>query len=181
MARKLFVVAGHGGTDSGAVGINGLKEANLAIEFRNLIISELGKLGIIALTDKDTNALAQTLIWLKSLISPTSIAVDIHWNASDNVDAKGTEIVIPEKPSEFESSLAAALLKVFTDVGFKNRGVKPESQTARKRLGWMRPVAENILIETCFITNKQDMLLYVNSKNILAKRIALVLREYINK
>lgn len=181
MARKLFVVAGHGGSDRGASGVNGYVEADLTIEFRDLIISELRKLGVVAITDKNTNALLQTLAWLKGLITPTSIAVDIHWNASSNALAKGTEVIVPEKPSKFETALATSLLKVFTDIGFTSRGVKVESQTARGRLGWMRPVAENILIETCFITNNQDMLLYNNSKNILAKRVALVLKEYVNK
>lgn len=180
MARKIFVIAGHGGVDSGAVA-SVFKESELAIEFRNLIISELGKLGIKGITDSDGNALAQTLKWIKSLLSSTSIALDIHWNAASNPNVKGSEVIVPENASRFETSIAEALLKVFTDIGFKNRGVKSELLTARKRLGWMRPVAENVLIETCFITNSQDMILFANSKNILAKRIALVLKEYSNK
>lgn len=181
MARKLFVVAGHGGFDKGASGVDGNIEANLTIEFRDLVLAELKKLGVIALTDSNNNALIQTLAWLKSLVTPSSIAVDIHWNASSNPDAKGTEIIIPEDPSKFEVALATDLLKMFTDVGFRNRGVKLESQTARRRLGWMRPVAENILIEVCFITNKQDMVLYNNSKHTLARRVATVLKHYVNE
>jgi N-acetylmuramoyl-L-alanine amidase len=180
MARKVFIIAGHGGSDSGAVSSE-YKESTLTIEFRSLIISEINKLGIKVYTDSDSNALAQTLKWIKSLLSPTSIAIDIHWNASNNPNVKGSEVIVPDKASSIETSLAKAILKVFTDIGFKDRGVRSEALTARKRLGWMRPVAETILIEVCFITNTQDMLLYTNSKNILAKRIALVIREFTNK
>lgn len=178
--RKVFIVAGHGGTDIGAVG-NGYVESQLTIEFRNLIIAELGKLGIKAETDSDKNALAASLKWLKGLVSPNSIAIDIHWNASSNDVAKGSEVIIPELSSSFERAIARKLLDVFVDAGFRDRGVKSELLTERKRLGWMRPSCENILIEVCFITNKQDMVVYQANKKLLAKRLALVIRDFRNK
>lgn len=180
MARKLFISAGHGGTDPGA-SANGYIEAVLTLELRDLLVRELNKLGITPVTDPAPNALSQTLAWLRGKFGSKDILLDIHWNASHNTGAKGSEVIVPEVSSEFERNLSNALLKVMTDIGFKNRGVKPESETARKRLGWMRPNAENILIEVCFLTNSSDMMLYVNSKNIISKRLALVLREYINK
>lgn len=180
MPRKLFISAGHGGSDPGA-SFGGYIERDLTIELRQLVVNELQKLGIQAVTDPNTNALAQTLAWLRGKFGSKDILLDIHWNASHNTDARGSEIIVPEKASQFELNLSNALLKVFTDIGFRNRGVKPESETFRKRLGWMRPNAENVLIEVCFLTNNTDMMLYVNSKNIISKRLAFVLREYINK
>jgi N-acetylmuramoyl-L-alanine amidase len=180
MPRKLFISAGHGGLDPGALG-NGFVEATLTIALRRLLVAELQKLGIQAITDPDNNALSQTLAWLRGKFGSKDILLDIHWNASTDNKANGSEIIVPEVASQFELNLSNALLKVFTDIGFRNRGVRPESLTARKRLGWMRPNAENVLIEVCFITNKSDMSLYNNSRNIIAKRLAYVLREYINK
>jgi N-acetylmuramoyl-L-alanine amidase len=87
-------------------------------------------------------------------------------------------VIIPDVSSQFEKDLAKSLLKVFTEVGFKDRGVKPEALTARKRLGWMRPVAENVLIEVCFISNITDMKLYEANKNNIAKKIASTLNHY---
>jgi N-acetylmuramoyl-L-alanine amidase len=180
MPRKLFISAGHGGSDSGALG-NGFVEATLTLALRRLLVTELQNLGIQPITDPDNNALKQTLAWLRGKFGKKDILLDIHWNASSDNRAHGSEIIVPNKSSRFERNLSAALLKVFTDIGFKNRGVKPESQTERKILGWMRPNAENILIEVYFITNKNDMILYNNSRNIIAKRLAYVLRDYINK
>lgn len=175
--RKIFLSAGHGGTDPGASG-NGFIERDLAIELRKLIVAELKKLNIEASVDDDRNALSQTLAWLRGKFSNKDILVDIHWNAAVNPDAKGSEVIVPDASSEFEKNLGRSILKIFTDLGFRDRGVKPESLTARKSLAWMRPSAENILIEVCFISNNTDMKLYQANKNTIARRIALTLNHY---
>ena len=177
MSRKIFLSAGHGGTDSGAVG-NGYVERDLTIDLRNHIVRELKALGITPSIDSDRNALAQTLAWLRGKFGSKDILLDLHWNAAGNPEAKGSEVIIPDISSQFEKDLAKALLKIFTDLGFKDRGVKPEALTARKKLGWMRPAAENVLIEVCFISNITDMKLYEANKQNIAKRIASVLNNF---
>lgn len=178
--RKLFLIAGHGGKDTGAVSGSYI-ERDLAIEFRFLIKEELNKLNIVPIMDSDNNYLAQTLSWLKGKIGKRDVIIDIHWNAASSALANGTEVIIPNVASQYEKSFAAVLASTIASIGFKNRGVKPESDTARKRLGIMRPTAENILIEVCFISNKQDMLLYQKSKQILAKKLAYIIKDYLNK
>lgn len=176
MARKVIVSAGHGGTDSGAVG-NGYVERDLTIELRDLVVAELSALGIKADTDPNQNALKETLAWLRGRFGSKDILFDIHWNAGPAA-AKGSEVIIPDVSSDYEKKLAEALLKVLTDVGFRSRGVKPEAETARKKLGWMRPVAENVLIEICFISNATDMKLYQANKQTIAKKLAIVLKTF---
>lgn len=178
--RKIIISAGHGGTDPGASG-NGYIERDLAIELRNLIVSELKALGISALSDDDKNALKQTLLWLRGKFTTGDILLDIHWNAAGNPDANGSEVIIPQIASAFEKDLAAAILKCFTSFGYRDRGVKPETETARKSLGWMRPNAENILIEVCFISNLTDMKLYQANKQGIARRVAATLAHFRSK
>lgn len=178
--RKIIISAGHGGTDPGASG-NGFIERDLAIELRNLIISELKALGISAMSDDDKNALKQTLLWLRGKFTTGDILLDIHWNAASNPEANGSEVIIPQIASTFEKDLAAAILKCFTSFGYRDRGVKPETETARKSLGWMRPNAENILIEVCFISNVTDMKLYQANKNGIARRLAATLAHFRSK
>lgn len=178
--RKIIISAGHGGTDPGASG-NGYIERDLAIELRNLIIAELKALGISALSDDDKNALKQTLLWLRGKFTTGDILLDIHWNAAGNPDANGSEVIIPQIASTFEKDLAAAILKCFTSFGYRDRGVKPETETARKSLGWMRPNAENILIEVCFISNLTDMKLYQANKQGIARRVAATLAHFRSK
>lgn len=177
--KKVILSAGHGGTDPGASG-NGYVERDLAIEFRNLLVNELKALKINPLIDDDKNALKETLAWLRGKFGSKDILIDIHWNAAANPEAKGSEVIIPDTGSYFEKSLGKALLRVLTDLGFKDRGVKPEALTARRSLAWMKPNAENILIEMCFISNALDMKLYQANKNTIAKRMALVIQQYVN-
>ena len=173
MNRKIIISAGHGGNDPGAVA-NGYTERDLAIEFRELLVKELLLLGVKPLIDDNKNALKQTLAWLTGKYSSKDILLDIHWNAASS-KARGTEVIVPDNASIFENNFAKNILNVFVSNGFINRGVKPESQTARKRLGWMRPPAENILIEMGFITNLLDINLYQNLKYKLAKELAFVI------
>ena len=178
MNRKIIISAGHGGNDPGAVA-NGYTERDLAIEFRELLVKELLLLGVKPLIDDNKNALKQTLAWLTGKYSSKDILLDIHWNAASS-KARGTEVIVPDNASIFENNLGKNILNVFVSNGFINRGVKPESQTARKRLGWMRPPAENILIEVAFITNILDMNLYQNLKYKLAKELAFVIYKSLN-
>lgn len=178
--RKLFLIAGHGGKDPGALG-NGYVERDLAIELRRLIDLELRRIGVFATLDPDENYTGQTMRWLRGKFGSKDVLLDLHWNASPSSAATGSEVIVPNVSSEYEREFAAALLKALTDIGFRNRGVKPESDTARGKLIIMSQNAENLLIEVCFISNPKDMLLYENSKNIIAKRLAYVIKEYLNK
>lgn len=178
--RKLFLIAGHGGKDPGAVSGSYI-ERDLAIELRFLINNELRRLNIIPNMDANQNYLSQTLSWLRGKLGAKDVIIDIHWNASSNPTASGTEVIVPEVASKYENEFANALVSTISSIGFKNRGVKPETDTARKKLAIMRPVAENILIEVCFISNAQDMVLYQKSKQLLAKKLAYIIREHLNK
>jgi len=177
MARKVFISSGHGGSDTGA--INGsYVERDLTIEFRNLLVRELTALGVKCSIDADVNALRQTLDFIKGKFLPSDILLDIHFNAGGGT---GVEIIIPNVSTPFEKQLAQRIADVINTVtGLKKRGggVKPESETARKTIGWMRPNSENILIEMCFIDNKTDMTVYNLNKYKIAKEIAKTLSDF---
>jgi N-acetylmuramoyl-L-alanine amidase len=185
--RAIFLSAGHGGNDSGAVG-NGYTERDLAIELRQLIYTELCTLGITAELDKNSNALKETIQAFKNLVSPSCILIDIHWNAAGPT-ATGTETFIPENYTEFELELASKLSKCISDTleiplrgSVKGKlGVKTEAMSARKTLGFMRLTGQNILLEIAFISNKSDMEKYQANKRVLAFKLANILYTYANK
>jgi N-acetylmuramoyl-L-alanine amidase len=184
--RKIFISAGHSnksGQDRGASG-NGFIEGELAVELRNLIASELKKLGINPIMDKDNSILSESLTFFKNLTTNTCIVLDIHWNAA--ATATGTETLIPAQNTEFERSLAGRLSQsVSNRLGIPMRGrhagvqgVKSEADSHHGRLGWMRLTGENVLMEVCFISNPNDMKSYQANKLKLAEDIAKVLYEF---
>ena len=181
--RTIFISAGHSnvlGRDRGASG-NGFIEGILTVEQRNLIVKELKNLGAKVIIDDNDSILSQTMAFFRNKTTKNCILVDLHWNAS-SPQATGTEVLVPASPTKFENDLATDLSKtISTILNIKNRGVKTELQSARKSLGWMRLTGENILIETCFISNKKDMDSYQKNKEELAKQIASILFNYSNE
>lgn len=176
------------GKDRGAAG-NGFVEGELTVELRNLIVTELGKLGVTPVVDADDSILAQTLNFFKNLTGNSSIVLDLHWNAAASTTATGTETLVPSDATEFEIKLAGDLSDTVADVlqilrrgQFKNRrGVKSEAESHHGRLGFMRLKGENVLMEICFITNKADMERYQAKKQLLAKMIAEKLADAAKK
>lgn len=179
--RDLIISAGHGSSDPGASG-NGLIERDECIWLRDAICVELDKYGVKYRKDRNQDALAATLAFFKNIWKPTTIAVDIHFNAVGNSEVNGTEVFIPNNATKFERDLAGAVLKDLVQKGnFRNRGIKTPSQSGRGTLGLFRPNAEQILIEVCFLSNKIDVALWKVNKYSIAKAIAKTLNEFVRK
>lgn len=179
MARKVFIASGHSNTpgkDNGSTG-NGYVEGFLTVEFRDLLVAQLKAIGVVPTTDPASNVLAETIQYFKALTNPNALLVDIHFNAGPST-ATGVEVEVPDDSNPYERKVAGEIAnEISRTFGIQNRGVKPESETARKRLGWMRLIGNNILIELCFITNYKDMMAYQAYKTTLAKRLALIIKN----
>jgi N-acetylmuramoyl-L-alanine amidase len=180
--RKLYIVAGHSNDPKGDRGAyaNGVYEGDLTIELRDYIIQALKGYGVIAYTDDNSNALIGSLKWLKSLVTPNDIAIELHFN-SGSINAVGTEALIPYRGSIFEKITARDLVKITSEIlHTNNRGIKDETLTPRKKLGWMRLECETIILEVCFISNKGELDFYKFNATLLAKNIAEYLIKQIN-
>ena len=175
-SKTIFLCAGHHNNDSGAIGIDGVKESDLTKELRDLIASELGD-GVWL--DSDGDHLSQVVMKIVSLSKEEDIVCDLHFNAYDSPSACGCEVIVANKARDVECELAQKLVDKISEVlGIKNRGVKTESDSHRGQLAMMRPKGINVLIEVCFITNENDLKSYLANKDKLASSIAEILKEY---
>jgi len=154
---------------------NGFIEADLAMILRNKVSIILKANNIPHIIDNDGEKLGQVINKTKS--TEKDVILDIHWNKGV-ATANGCEVFIPERHTDNERKTAKKILDgVVSVTGLRSRGVKTESQSARKVLGIMRPLGINLLIEVCFVSNMEDMQKYLSNIDTVAKVIAFNLIE----
>lgn len=172
----IFLFAGHGGGDPGAVGVAGRTESAETIKLRDAIVSHL-PLGAKYQIDDDRDTLAQVLA--KAQTGSGSVVLDLHFNASASAAASGVEVLVGDDAQANDLALAKDVLDaVVAATGLRSRGIKRESETPRKRLGVMRESGAVCLLEVCFISNAGDMVAYDAAMTTIAKRLADVLVKH---
>ena len=175
----IFISAGHHNKDSGAIGCNGKKEADLTKIMRDLTCKKLDEMGVKYTKDNDDETLAQ---WLKRAVTgPASVTLEFHFNAF-NGKATGVETLVADGASTNSRLFAKELSDITVFVtGLPNRGVKTESESHRGRLGLMRELGIVALIELAFIDNCGDVDKWDRNKELLASHYAKILSKYENK
>lgn len=164
----MFLSAGHSTSDPGAVGF-GRKEADIAVDFRNILSSCLADLRVAHTVDG--RGLANTP--LKDAIIEArkhSIAMEFHCNAGPPT-ATGVEVLCGADDNVIAARICAA---ISSSLGIRNRGVKPEGAGQHKRLGFVQ--AGGMIVELFFISNKDDLAKYDVLKWKCARAVAEVLR-----
>ena len=177
--RKIYLTAGHRGGTSGA-NYNGIKEAEETLWLRNEIARLLRRKGVLVDTDNDTASLSQVVQSINVGCKKTDICVDLHFNAVGNPTANGTECFKPFNSSDTEIELAEDLLyATCMCLGTKNRGVKREGEGTHKRLAMLSDVMCNsVLLEVCFISNREDANKYKEKRDELVIILAEQLYRY---
>jgi N-acetylmuramoyl-L-alanine amidase len=170
---KFNVHAGHnpdGKTACGAVGL--IKESTQARLVKAKVITYLKAQGHTVYDCTCENGTSQSDV-LKKIIkkcNANKVAVDvsIHFNsgASDekgNGKTTGVEVLV--HPNSTVTNYATNICKAIADLGFKNRGVK-----TRNNLYFLNQSKNPaLLIECCFVDDKDDVALY--SAEAMAKAI----------
>lgn len=182
--NRLVLIAGHNGKGTGAIGY--IDEGEETITLRNDIYNKLIKKGIskdqiITDKEKDPLILSKVVSWIKSFIYKDDLCVDLHFNASSNATASGCEVLIPNNHTNLEKEIATKLSKVIAETLYiKNRGVKTEKDSQHNTIAMLSGFdCVNILIEVCFVTNKNDVLAYTKKYDELVECLSSVLYDYI--
>ena len=175
-ARKIIVIdPGHGGKDSGAIGINDIKEEevvlNIALEILQLNRKSEAPLAIYLTRYSDTLiSLSDRTNLVKTL--KAGLFVSLHCNHSDNSNARGIEVYASRKQEKFSKvsvfighQIERALCKA---IGYKSRGLKfANFQVLRETVGY----CPSLLLELVFLSNKDEGN-YISDRNNI-ERIAL--------
>ena len=104
-------------------------------------------------------------------MADADLHISIHFNSGRD-DRKGdnkvggTEVLVTENVSD-KGDIAKRICNQMSKLGFTNRGVK----TNRNLYFLNHTKASAILIETCFVDDKDDYMLYTSDRDAVAKAI----------
>ena len=177
--RRVFLISGHNGPGTGANGF--IDEGKETIILRDFIAYNLKNMGIVVAKDENLTPLKRVVQWLRSQISKKDICVDIHFNASSNKLANGSEVFIPTQNTSDEVELAD-MFRGSLSKFFKDRGVSLESKSHHGKIAMLSGFdCCNVLLEVCFVSNKTDSENYFENREFIACELALDILEYSRK
>lgn len=174
MSKKVFIDPGHGGADSGAVGVNNILEKDINLQVAKKVVELLKKQGLEVKLGRDTDK-------NMSLHERTTMAnnwkadcfVSIHCNAF-NKKAKGIETYsLNEKTANLAKDIHAEVLN--TKAYNINRGTKTANFYVIKNTS-MRAC----LIELAFIDNVEDIELLTKRQDDFALGLARGICKHLN-
>lgn len=156
MAKKVFIGVGHGGKDSGAVGVNGIKEKDLNLAIAKACNEELVRHGVKTKMSrtKDENDDLNEEIRECNAYAP-DLAIDIHNNAGGG---DGVEAFYHYKGG-ISKTLAENVLAEIVKIGQNSRGAKTrKGADGRDYYGFIRMTnAPAVIVECAFVDNKTDI------------------------
>ncbi len=156
---KIAIYAGHGGTDSGAVGQNGELEKDYTLRIATAAINALNSAGYDTITNR-TSDISRDIAADANTANSAGVdyVAEIHLNSNDGAPATGTEVYYSITGGNGKQ-LAQNILNEITALGYKSRGIKTKKgSSGRDYFGIIRrTIAPAVLIEVCFINNPDDM------------------------
>lgn len=178
LKKRIVIDVGHGGKDTGAIGINGIQEKNIVLNIAEEII-ELNNYVLDYKFDIYLTRYRDTLISLSdrsrlAKILNVDVFVSLHCNASKTT-SKGMEVYVynPDMSNIKESiTLGLSIINESTQkLGFKKRGVKfANFQVLRETT-----FCPAVLVEMGFITNLDEADYFLKPKNSKAMALTILL------
>ncbi|MBU2903451.1 N-acetylmuramoyl-L-alanine amidase [Arenibacter algicola] len=164
--RPIIVLdPGHGGVDSGAIGVNGIMEKDIVLEVAMEAIRlnrELfgNRLDIYLTRYRDTLISLNDRTRLVKVLKP-DVFISIHCNQAERKAAQGIEVYVQQPKSNTNSylrsrskTLAEVILSEFDQaLGFKIRGMKYSNfQVLRET----QNICPGVLLELGFLSNWEE-------------------------
>ncbi|MDO7172563.1 N-acetylmuramoyl-L-alanine amidase [Mariniflexile sp. AS56] len=182
--KRIIIDVGHGGKDSGAIGINKIQEKDvvldIALEILSLNKQSKTPLNIYLTRYSDTPISLSDRSKLAKVLN-ADVFISLHCNHSNNPNARGIEVYVFNEKSQYSENsiwLAFELQASFKrQLGFESRGVKfANFQVLRETLDYFPAV----LLELGFLSNRDENNYFSNLNNIRlsALSILLIIQNY---
>ena len=164
---KILLICGHGASDPGACSSYGV-ERDETRRVGNKLAELLKPYMEVVMYPQSHNAYADVYNGTFAVgLSGIDYVFEIHFNSA-SANARGTEVWVT--PMEGGTKVEQKIVNNLANVGFVNRGVKSECFaviTHCKNRG-----VSSALVETCFISNKEDMNTYNTKFNQVCEAMA---------
>ncbi len=181
--KRIIIDVGHGGKDSGAIGINGIQEKDVVLDVANAILkinNELDKPLDIYLTRYSDTLISLSDRTKLAKVLKADLFVSLHCNHSDNSNARGVEVYVANIISKYSDDSTWIAFELQNELnkklGFESRGVKfANFQVLRQTTGY----CTSVLVELGFLSNGDESDYYQKPESY--RVLALVILESLIK
>lgn len=166
---KYLISAGHGAGDPGNTA-SGRREADIAVELRNIIAHKLRAAGHDVTTDGGLRENWGLIDAVKLIVSGRT-SIEIHTNAG-KPDAKGVEVIGNNAQATLCRRMAQGIAKVLGTTVRRDGGFFSYPQLVKEQgrnLGFVR--RGGIIVETFFQSNAAELAAYDAKKWLVAQAI----------
>lgn len=171
---KIFINAGHGGADSGAVSRNGIKEKDITRNVASFLAGMLIEKGYNIEFYQQVNSVNE--IVEKEKTSKSSLVISLHCNSAVHEGANGVEVLYYPTSGTGQALAKICSYNIAKYMELKNRGAKPRSDL-RVLSGTAAPA---ILIELAFLSHVCEEKLLVQEPYAFANAIVKGIEEWRN-
>jgi N-acetylmuramoyl-L-alanine amidase len=183
--KKIMVDAGHGGSDAGAIGPGGGREADVNLAVATKLKDKLVALGAEVRMTRTTDSNvaypgASQREELEARVAlanswPAEVFISVHSNSAANPEAHGTETYHSRNASQASKDLAKAVhAEMVPATGFRDRGVKSAAFYVITHT-----TMPGILVETGFISNAVEEKQLLNPE--VQERMAAAISKGVEK
>ena len=164
---KIYINPGHGGADSGAVGIGGRQEKDDALRYASVVADKLKAAGHTVELERNADYLINVKdIAKNSNLWGADLFIAFHRNAGGG---DGAECLIVTGASATSREMAQAIQGALVGVGFRDRGVKVQDRNTYVLSHTTMPATT---IECGFVDNAGDNALFDSKFNEIVQGIA---------
>jgi len=169
--KRIIIDVGHGGKDSGAIGINGIQEKDVVLSIANEILklnNDLDEPLDIYLTRYSDTFISLSNRTKQAKALKADLFVSLHCNHYDNPNSRGIEVYVANAASKYsdDATWLAFLLQADLNkkLGFESRGVKFANFQVLRETTNQFP---SILVELGFLSNSDEGSYFVNGTNLV--------------